>query len=381
MRKINILHLCEHFGSTPQNIHGVSRSFMVHIPRFDKDKYQITVCSRKWRESNADILERAGIELEFLGKGKFHPVNLIRLLKIINKRDIDILHCHGWGACTWGRIAGIMKKIPVIVHERGFYPKWPLYQRPIEYLLAPFTAYSLAVSKQVKDFVSEQRKINPDIIEVLYNGTELDKFKRADPLTVAKEKEKWGIDKNAKVIGTVARLSEEKRLDLIIDAMLSVRNELPDLYCVIVGEGNTHELLRDTMEGHDISDRIIFTGHSNNIALLMSMFDVHVFSSYREGTPNTLYETCAVGNAVISTPVGGIPELLTEGETALFYPFGDSKALAKNLIRCFNTPGLLQKLRKNAKEKSKEFDCNKAVYRMQEIYYMLMEENSNGHLN
>src|SRR3989339_1299431 len=121
-RPITVLQLCEHFGNEQSSFHGVARSFELWIPAFDKNRFRVLLCSRGGTIKAAE--ERfiaAGITPLYLGYGKFDPRNLLKLMQIVSSEKVDIIHAHGYGACLWGRIAGMLMGKPVIVHERCNY--------------------------------------------------------------------------------------------------------------------------------------------------------------------------------------------------------------------------------------------------------------------
>ncbi|MEI8351718.1 MAG: glycosyltransferase, partial [bacterium] len=137
-----ILHLCEHFGDKQVSFHGVSRLFELWIPAFDKARFRVLLCSRKGPGELADQrLKAAGINPLYLGYGRMDPRNLFKLMALVRREKVDLIHAHGYGACTWGRIAGLLLRKPVIVHEHCNYGTVPAFQRPVEWALARLTAH------------------------------------------------------------------------------------------------------------------------------------------------------------------------------------------------------------------------------------------------
>jgi hypothetical protein len=111
--KITVLQLCEHFGGKDASLHGVARSFQWWLPTFDASHFRVLLCSRKAKDKAAEEMEKLDVSLLYLGYGKMDPRNLLKLLKILKEEKVDIIHAHGYGACTWGRIAGLIKNIPI----------------------------------------------------------------------------------------------------------------------------------------------------------------------------------------------------------------------------------------------------------------------------
>ena len=171
---ITVLQLCEHFGGKEASLHGVARGFQWWIPAFNKEEFRVLLCSRKGRDKASEQMAMSGLSIMYLGYGKMDPRNLFKLLRIIRDEKVDLIHAHGYGACTWGRLAGLIRKIPVIVHERCNTHTVPLYQRPVEWMLGKSTKLALAVSESSREFCINGRFLKPDAVKVLYHGIMMD---------------------------------------------------------------------------------------------------------------------------------------------------------------------------------------------------------------
>ena len=102
-RKLNVLQVCDHLGWEGSRMHGVKRLFAWMIPRFDPDRYNVSLVSLRKKDLSEETLESFGIDITYLHKSKFDPATLPALLKVIDRKQIDILHLHGYGATTFGR--------------------------------------------------------------------------------------------------------------------------------------------------------------------------------------------------------------------------------------------------------------------------------------
>ena len=87
-------------------MHGVKRLFAWMIPRFDPARYNVSLVSLRKKDLSEETLESLGIDITYLHRSKFDPATLPALLKVIDRKQIDILHLHGYGATTFGRMAG-----------------------------------------------------------------------------------------------------------------------------------------------------------------------------------------------------------------------------------------------------------------------------------
>src|SRR5712692_4769529 len=134
-RPLNILQVCDHLGWEGSRMHGVKRLFSWMIPRFDRARFRVSVVSLRKKDLSEETLDALGIDITYLERSKFDPLTLPDLLRLIDRKNIDILHMHGYGATTFGRLAGALRRIPTIVHEHANLGKTPWFQRIADRLL------------------------------------------------------------------------------------------------------------------------------------------------------------------------------------------------------------------------------------------------------
>jgi glycosyltransferase involved in cell wall biosynthesis len=310
----------------------------------------------------------------YLNASRFSPLNLLRLIRILRQEQVDIIHAHGYGACTWGRLAGLLLKIPVIVHERCNTLKVPLYQRPVEWLLGKFTRYAFAVSESSRQFCIHGRYMAPDAVKVLYNGILMEDVPTADAAWIRSEREQQGASEEVPVIGVVGRLESHKGH---IDAFKTLQQLLPSVPTAqlwVVGDGTYADVLTRWVDEHDLGDHVKFLGFRRDARQVIQCFDVQLFPSHMEGTPNTLYEALAVGNVIVASTADGQGEILTDGQTALMFEPGDVSRMSEQLQRVLADGELGARLRQAAQELASKFDGHKTIETMQNTYDMIMKE-------
>ena len=159
-------------------MHGVKRLFAWMIPRFDRDRFDVSLVSLRKKDLSEETLDALGIDITYLHKSKFDPSTLTALLKIIDRKKIDVLHLHGYGATTFGRIAAALRGIPAIVHEHANLTDTPWFQKIADRALEPYTDIAIAVSQSTADFVIRARLVRPEKVKVVYLGAPHDEFSR-----------------------------------------------------------------------------------------------------------------------------------------------------------------------------------------------------------
>jgi glycosyltransferase involved in cell wall biosynthesis len=371
-QRITVLHLCEHFGGKESSLHGPARAFQWWIPSFDARRFRVLLCSRKGYDKAAQQMIEAGVPPLYLGYGKTDPRNLIALIRLVRREKVDIIHAHGYGACTWGRLAGLLLCIPVIVHERCNYSTVPFPQRMVEWLLAPLTKYAFAVSESTRQFTIEKRYIKAGAVMTLYNGILLDRLPKVDPDWVKKTRASLGAAGNEMVIGMVGRLEAQKGHTDALLAFQKVARDFPAARLWIVGDGTREAEIRTQIEALGLSHVVTMLGYRSDAKQLMQCFDIMLFASHHEGTPNTLYEALAMGRTCVASTADGLGEILEEGKTALLFAPGDVEAMARQLERVLADAPQRQALADQALIRAKDFDGMRCVHTMETTYEKIM---------
>ena len=148
-----------------------------------------------------------------------------------------------------------------------------------------------------------------------------------------------GVPPTARVVLTVGRLAPLKGLRYLLDAWRLVAS-MPDVYLVIVGNGELESELKAYAAALGIEQRVVFAGFRSDVPSLLARADVFVLSSLWEGLPMAAVEAMAAGCPVVATAVGGTPEVVEDGVTGLLVPPQDAPALAEALVRVLTAPDI-----------------------------------------
>jgi glycosyltransferase involved in cell wall biosynthesis len=370
--KLNVLQVCDHLGWEGSRMHGVKRLFAWMIPRFDRERFDVSLVSLRKKDVSEETLESFGVDITYLHKSKFDPATLPALLKVIDRKQIDVLHLHGYGATTFGRLAGAIRRLPTILHEHANLTDTPWFQKVADTALEPVTDIALAVSQSTADFVIKARRIPARKVKVVYLGVPLEEFSRDrsdDEIRAAREE--LGIAPTDFAIGTVTRLHESKGNAYLVDAARQVLQQRPQARFFVVGEGPLREPLEQQARALGLGDRFVFAGFAKDIPRVVSAFDVSVFPSLWEGTPLTVFEALAMGKAIVATDADGLVDVLTHERDAIVVPRRNAAALAAGLIRTIDEPQTRDRLRAAAAATGRQYDIAEFVRKMEQLYELL----------
>jgi glycosyltransferase involved in cell wall biosynthesis len=262
-------------------------------------------------------LVREGYPLEVYGRRPRFDASLpVKIARSVKKWGIDIVHAHQYTCFFYGVLARLLARRRLIFTEHGrFYPDVKSWKRrAFNAVFARFCDRVTAVSRGVKESLARVEGFDPRAIEVIYNGVDARRFATG---SAAEARKRLGIPPGASVVGTVGRLDAIKNQTLLIRGFERVREGLPGALLLVVGDGPERARLQALAAELGLDGDIRFLGQRDDIDLLLPAFDVFVLSSLSEGTPMTLLEAMASSTAIVSTAVGGIPEILEDGKEAL----------------------------------------------------------------
>jgi glycosyltransferase involved in cell wall biosynthesis len=371
-RRLNIVHICDHLGWEGSRMHGVKRLFAWMIPRFDKSRFDVSLVSLRRKDLSEDTLEQFGIDVTYLARHKFDPATFTALLKVLEARRADLVHMHGYGATTFGRLCAWRLGIPSILHEHANHGDTPWFQKAADRLLAPHTDLAIAVSASTAEFTTRARLMPADRTKVVYLGAPLDEFARVRSTDeIAAARRALGLENGTIAVGTVTRLMPSKGNVNLVDAAPEILRRHPNVRIFIIGEGELGPALQAHATGLGLGDRVVFPGFTRDVAAALSALDIVVFPSLWEGTPLTVFEALGMGKPIVSTDADGLRDVLTDRHDALIVPKSSPARLAEAVCELIENPSLAGELAAAAKATGAHYDIGAFVSKMERLYELL----------
>jgi glycosyltransferase involved in cell wall biosynthesis len=177
------------------------------------------------------------------------------------------------------------------------------------------------------------RGVRRDRIFVVHNSVKAE-VRDSDPKLTEETRQQWNLSGDDRVVLSAGRLSREKGHKYLIDAVSTIVSALPQLRLkvLIAGNGPFERRLKAQIDKKGLQKCVKLVGHRSDINGLYSIADLFVLPSLSEGSPNVLLESMAARVPIVATKVGGVPELLKDGESAILVPPADSELLKKAII-------------------------------------------------
>lgn len=272
-------------------------------------------------------------------------VTLVKLWQLMRQMHPDVVHTHTAKAGFVGRIAAWLARVPVRVHTfhgHVLYGYFGPIKTRLFLFLERFTARLsdrlITISPALQNELVHTYHLAPESrFMVVPLGLELASY-AGIPRHQGDFRTTFGIPLDAPLIGIVGRMVPVKNHRLFVQMADRVRRIVPNAHFVIIGDGECRAEIEAQVKALGLSDRTTFTGWLQDLKPSYSDMDVLVISSNNEGTPVSIIEALAAGVPVVSTIVGGVPDLLHGGEYGRLVPPGDPEALAVAVVETLNAP-------------------------------------------
>ena len=285
----------------------------------------------------------AGVPLHRIGQTSLADASTVTAVRAaIAASRPDIIQTHSIKSHFLVRLSGAWKQHPWVAFHHGYtltvlrlrvyneLDRWSLRKA------GRVITVSRAFARQLR-----RRGVPEGRITVLHNAIDAAWGERAaEPELRAATRSMLGIGVDERAVLIVGRLSREKRHGVLIQAAHQLKTILPEIpvRLIVVGDGPERASIERMAESLGVSGGVLMVGHQGDVTPYYAAADLAVISSDTEGSPNALLEAMAAGKPVVATAVGGIPEIVTNEDTALLVPPGDPAQLAKAMARALSSP-------------------------------------------
>jgi len=332
----------------------------------EQNLYQLAVWMRNWgfhvwvcclREGGiiAQRLEKAGISVTCFNEGERPTIpevcrSILKLRRVICENKIDLVHSFLLRANIETRLAKkfCRRRFVLINSERGINYRNPRTASFLDKFATQGCDLFLTNSEAVKNSLLARKHIPAAKIKTVYSGVDTAKF-RPSRVDDSELRSVRPMQSNGKVIGYVGRLHPEKGVRDLIEAIYLVRKQMEDCRLVIVGDGSEASHLRELVKKRQLENQVSFLGVREDIAGVLTMFDILVLPSLEEGFPTIVLEALASGVPVVATAVGGTPEIIEHQKTGLLVPSEDACQLSDAIMQLLRDETLRKRLVQNGR--------------------------------
>ncbi|HEY2067449.1 MAG TPA: glycosyltransferase [Gemmatimonadaceae bacterium] len=307
-------------------------------------------------ERVAALFTQAGIRVvsyETAEPSYRHPGAYLRaswsLARKLRDERVDLVHFADVIAAHRGSLAARIAGIPSVAQVRNAFPEALSFRDRT--FLAPVRRFVFVSADAQRVF---GYPIKDGRGTVLYDGIDP---QPTDPAARAEVREEFGIAPSSRVIGMVARVAAQKDYPTLVHAAVKVVACHPDVRFLIVGQhsgvpayAEHYATVLELLEENGLAGNFTFTDHRTDVGRIISAMDLCVLSTHQEGLPLVILEAMAQSKPFIATAVGGVPEIVRDGQTGLLVPHGDAPALARAMIRLLDDDALATRLAAGGQE-------------------------------
>lgn len=317
--------------------------------------------------------EAAGIPVDLIPeKGRFDLSVIDGLKAVIARREADILQTHAVKSSFLSHLGGLRKQCHWLAFHHGYTAeKWyvHLYNRLDGWSLPGAERVVTVCRPFAADLIA--RGVKPELIEVLPNA--IDPYAAPAEEAVEEVRQRLALRSGEKVLVTIGRLSREKAQCNLLAAAGQLRRLEPDLRfrVVLIGDGVDRQALLEQARADGFEDWCHFAGQQKDVRPYLALADVFVLPSLSEGSPNVVLEAMAAGRPIVATAVGGVPDMVSDEESALLCPAGKVERLTAQLRRMLLEPGLAPRLIAAATRRLDDFSPNSYEQTLRGIYAKL----------
>jgi glycosyltransferase involved in cell wall biosynthesis len=354
---------------------GVENQLLQVLRTYDRTKLLPLVVSLADKGDIGREIEAGGTEVVCLNQlgHQFRWSIVTGLERLMRERDIHIVRTHQYHANLYGRLAAIKADVPCTVASvHNLYTRdSKFHRRLLNRFLARYTDKVVAVSEPVREDILRYDRIPPEKVTVITNGVDVARFSGAEDIET---RAGLGIEPDALVIGTVARLTPQKDTVTLLEAVARLEDR-SGLKVLIVGDGPLREELTARARELGISEQVIFAGIRRDIPELLSAMDIFVLPSLWEGMPNALIEALASGKAVVTSDIQPFTAIVDSDDIGLTFPQRDLAALSSQLARLIEDEELRKTLGTNALKRAEERHSIKSTVRAYtELFEFILRE-------
>jgi len=326
---------------------GAERLMVPILKHLSRPNFGAYVCALQSKDDNpmADEIRALGIPVSCLDIKHLRDWNgLPRLIQYLKENDVDLVHTQLEFANILGNISARLLRLPSVctIHTMpslDVKAKSKLHQKLEWFVLNHFCERVISVSEEAREYHLQISGAATSRVSTIYNGIDFSNFLGLDrELERVKVRTELAIPSDANLLTTVAVLRPQKGIEYMIRALPAVQASNPNTYYLVVGDGPHRNLLVEEANKSNVGNRVIFTGMRKDVARLLSASDVFVLPTLTEALPTVLAEAMAAKLPIVASRVGGIPEMIVDGQNGCLVEPEDVKSLVQACIDLLASP-------------------------------------------
>jgi len=357
---------------------GAERLMVPMLKYLSRAHFEPHICAMQSKDGNpmAEDLRALGIPVECLDIQHLRDLDAIpRLRRYLKKIGADLVHTQLEAANILGNISAKLLGLPSVctIHvmpSLDVKTKTKFHQRVEWFTLRYFCDRVISVSEEARRYHIAISGASDRQATTIYNGIDLSAFSEMDYVQERNAvRAEYKIPSSANVLVTVAVLRPPKGIQFMIRALPAILAAHPKTYYLIVGGGSHHEALIEEVNRTGVGERVIFAGMRRDVPRLLAASDIFVLPTLTEALPTVLAEAMAAKLPIVASRVGGIPEMIQDGQNGILVAPEDLDALAVACNQLLDSPE--QRVMMGAEGRriaNQKFSIERQVHQLKELY-------------
>ncbi|HEU5138899.1 MAG TPA: N-acetyl-alpha-D-glucosaminyl L-malate synthase BshA [Bacillales bacterium] len=298
-----------------------------------------------------------------------------KMAEVAKRENLDLLHVHyavPHAVCAYlaKEIVGDHLKIVTTLHGTditvlGYDPTLVEMIRFGIEKSDKVTVVSNDLTRQTRELIETDKPI-----DTVYNFVDEDVYYKRDSMAL---REEFGISPDEKVLVHISNFRPVKRALDVVKVFAKVRKRIPSKL-LLIGEGPDLTKARKMVKDKGLESDVLFLGNQKNVAEILSMCDLKLLLSEKESFGLVLLEAMACGVPAVGTDIGGIPEVIVDGDTGYICEVGDIEGITEKVLSLFDNPGLHEKMAKRSVERvRKMFHSRRILDQYERIYFEALD--------
>ncbi len=370
-----------HFLNSPEVSGGVEEHVFSLLESLPAERFEVSLVSPSISHKMFARLAAPHRHIFCLDLYRLSQVRAMgHLVRILRAQKIQIAHSHQFCATLF--LAPLAKAcgVPWVIEtnhvreawRRSWWKRSYIVDRAIYMLVDRF----IAVSRANQAHLTGPKHCDPSKVVQIYNGRDLRRF-QPNGMSGQAIRQQYGIAPSDLLLVHVGRLEPQKGHSVLIEALPRVRERIPQIRILFVGEGSLRDSLEKEVQQRALAKAVSFTGFQASVEAFLNAADLVVLPSLWEGLPLTAVEASAVGKALVATAVDGTSEVVRNGQTGLLVPPNDSLRLAEAIIALLSDEPRRKQMGAGARRRAwKQFSLEQQVEKTAALYESLVHAHS-----
>lgn len=345
---------------------GAEKQLFELVKGLDKKQFSpIVICLSEDKEPYGPLIEALKIPVYYLKRKTSYEIKRILCLAILLKKiEIDVVHTFLHIGNGYGVIASIFSDVRNFIPSiRSEEKNRHFFMKITDWLAIKYAKVVVTNSKRGKEFVLSQWKLDERKIKVIHNGVHLNKYYTNSNY---KYKNKYIS------ITIIGKPTYAKNITMVFKVAEYVIKEYPYIEFNIIGPGLSEEKYYIP---NNLKNYIHLLGPKRDISKILNKSNIYISTSISEGLPNTIMEAMSAGKPVIATDVGGVSELVIDGETGYLTPSNNAEFMAKRIVDLINNPKKQIAFgTKGRKVMEINFSVKKMVKKTENLYLSILKQ-------